>query len=53
MVKIPKKISDRLTKEINKFLKVLKTARDRDINEFDTVTIITDMLAGLFGFDSA
>ena len=51
MVKIPKKISDRLTKEINKFQKVLKTARDRDINESDTVTIITDMLAGLFGFD--
>ena len=51
MVKIPKKVSDRLTKEINKFQKVLKTAKDRDVNESDTVTIITDMLAGVFGFD--
>ena len=51
MVKIPKKVSDRLTKEINKFQKVLKTAKDRDVNESDTVTIITDMLARVFGFD--
>ena len=51
MVKIPKKVSDRFTKEINKFQKVLKTAKDRDVNESDTVTIITDILAGVFGFD--
>jgi len=51
MVKIPKKVSDRLLKEINKFQKVLKTAKDRDVNESDTVTIITDMLAVVFGFD--
>ena len=51
MVRIPKKVSDRLIKEINKFQKVLKTAKDRDVNESDTVTIITDMLAGVFGFD--
>lgn len=51
MAKIPKKVSERLTKEINKFQKVLKTAKDRDVNESDTVTIITDMLASVFGFD--
>jgi predicted type IV restriction endonuclease len=51
MVKIPKNVSERLTKEINKFQKVLKTAKDRDVNESDTVTIITDMLASVFGFD--
>jgi predicted type IV restriction endonuclease len=51
VVKIPKKISKRLTKEINKYQKVLKKAKDRDVNESDTVTIITDMLAGVFGFD--
>ena len=51
MVKIQKKVSDRLIKEINKFQKVLKEAKDRDVNESDTVTIITDMLACVFGFN--
>lgn len=51
MVKISKKVSDRLSREIGKFQKVLKTAKDRDVNESDTVTIITDMLASVFGFD--
>jgi predicted type IV restriction endonuclease len=51
MVKIPKKVSDRFAKEIGRYQKVLQTAKDRDVNESDTVTIITDMLAGIFGFD--
>lgn len=51
MVKIPNKVSDRLVKEVRKFQKVLLTAKKRDVNESDTVTIITDMLAGIFGFD--
>lgn len=51
MVKIPKKVSERLAKEIGRYQKVLQTAKDRDVNESDTVTIITDMLAGIFGFD--
>ena len=51
MVKIPKKVSERLAKEIGRYQKVLQTAKDKDVNESDTVTIITDMLAGIFGFD--
>ena len=51
MVKIPKKVSDRFAKEIGKYQRVLQTAKDRDVNESDTVTIVTDMLAGIFGFD--
>lgn len=51
MVKIPKKVSIRLFKEIGKYQKVLQTAKDRDVNESDTVTIITDILADIFGFD--
>lgn len=51
MIKIPKKVSDRLKKEIGTFQKVLAKAKDRDVNESDTVTIITDMLASVFGFD--
>ncbi len=50
-MKIPKTVTERLTKEIRKFQKVLKKAKDRDVNESDTVTIVTDMLASVFGFD--
>ena len=51
MTKIPKKVEERLKKEINQFQKILTTAKDRDVNESDTVTIITDMLANVFGYD--
>jgi len=48
---IPKRVSDRLAKETRKFQRVLKAAKDRDVNESDTVVIVTDMLSGVFGFD--
>lgn len=51
MAAIPKKVSDRLSKEIGKYKRVLKRAADRDINESDTVAIITDILSDVFGFD--
>jgi hypothetical protein len=51
MVSIPKKVEDRLSKQIGVFQKYLRDAKDRDVNESDTVTIVTDMLANLFGFD--
>ena len=51
MASIPKKVSERLSKETRKFQKILHGAKDRDINESDTVLIITDMLARVFGFD--
>lgn len=51
MVNIAKKVSDRLSKEVSRFQKILKTAKDRDVNESNTVTIIVDMLASVFGFD--
>jgi len=51
MAKIPKKVSERLMKEIRSFQRVLKKAKDRDVNESDTVTIITDILSNVFGFD--
>ena len=51
MSRIPKRVSDRLSKETRKFQRVLKTAKDRDINEADTVVIITDMLSSVFGYD--
>lgn len=51
MATAPKKVVDRFQKEIMRFQRVLKAAKDRDINESDTVAIITDVLADVFGFD--
>jgi predicted type IV restriction endonuclease len=48
---VPKRVSDRLTRSATKFKTVLKVAKDRDVNESDTVSIITDMLAEIFGYD--
>ena len=51
MPNIPKKVSDRLASETKKYQKILTDAKNRDANESDTVTIITDMLADIFGYD--
>ncbi len=50
MTSVPKRVADRLSKQIGRFQKVLRNAKDRDVGESDTVTIITDMLADLFGY---
>lgn len=51
MFNIPKRVSERLIRQIPIFQKILQSAKDRDINETDTVTIIKDVLADVFGFD--
>lgn len=51
MTSIPVKVQDRLVTGIKRFLPVLTSAKSRDVNESDTVTIVTDMLADVFGFD--
>jgi len=51
MTAVPSKVKDRLTAGIKRFQPVLSSAKARDVNESDTVTIITDMLADVFGFD--
>ncbi len=48
---IPKRATDRFIKETANFQRILKSAKDRDVNESDTVTIITDMLSNVFGYD--
>ena len=48
---VPKRVSERLIKVGNKFQHILKNAKDRDVNETDTVSIIKDMLAEVFGYD--
>lgn len=51
MAKIPATVVKRLKAEIPKFQKILEAARSRDINEADTVVIVTDMLEQVFGLD--
>lgn len=51
MSNIPSVVVKRLTSTVPKFKKVLMQARERDVNESDTVTIVTDMLGEIFGFD--
>jgi len=51
MAAIPSKVKDRLNAGIKRYLPILSSAKSRDVNESDTVIIITDMLADVFGFD--
>lgn len=48
---LPNKITDRFIREIRKFQDVLQKYKDADRNESDTVSIITDMLSDMFGYD--
>ena len=48
---VPSKVSQRLAKGIKRFQPIVQAAKARDASEADTVTIITDMMAELFGFD--
>lgn len=51
MASIPKKVVERLIVGIKHFQPILKAAKSRDVGEADTVTIIKDMLADVFGYD--
>lgn len=48
---IPKKESEAISSGLSKYQKILAIAKARDLNESDTVTIISDMLADIFGYD--
>lgn len=51
MATIPAKVEPRLVAGIKKFQSILTAAKSKDINESDTVVIVTDMLQDVFGFD--
>lgn len=51
MSNVPLAVAKRLIATVPRFKKILKNAKERDINESDTVAIVTDMLAEIFGFD--
>lgn len=51
MASVPKKVAERLIAGIKRYQPVLAAARTRDVGEADTVTIVKDMLADVFGYD--
>lgn len=51
MTSAPKKVAERLVAGIKRFQPILAGAKARDVGEADTVTIIKDMLADVFGYD--
>ena len=51
MANPPSKIADRISAGLKRFQPILAAAKSRDVGESDTVTIIVDMLADIFGYD--
>lgn len=48
---IPKKVLERLVTGVKRYQPILESAKNRDVGETDTVTIVKDMLADVFGYD--
>ena len=53
MVNIPVKAKERLTAGLKRFQPILQNAKDSDINESDTVTIITDFYLTSLGMTNS
>ena len=51
MAKLPKKAVERITAGLRRFQPILASAKSRDVNESDTVVIVTDLLQEIFGYD--
>lgn len=51
MAAVPKKVAARLIAGLKRYQPILSAAKARDVGEADTVTIIKDMLADVFGYD--
>src|SRR5262245_35023027 len=49
---LPRKVADRLTAGLKRFQPVLNAAKARDINESDTVVVLTDRLKNIFAHDN-
>ena len=45
------KVASRISTQLKKFKRVIEAARQRDIGEADTVTIIADFLCDALGYD--
>lgn len=51
MAGVPKRVAERITAGIKRFQPILASAKTRDVNESDTVVIVTDVLQYILGYD--
>ncbi|NEQ52162.1 MAG: type I restriction enzyme HsdR N-terminal domain-containing protein [Leptolyngbya sp. SIO3F4] len=51
MMAIPKRVTDRFAKHVRDFQKIIAQQRAKDVSEADTVTVVKDLLAEVFGYD--
>jgi hypothetical protein len=51
VIKITKKVLDRFTAKLKTYQALASSHKDRDVSEADTVTLVKDILAYLFGYD--
>ena len=51
MGSVPTKVAARITAGLKRFQPILAGAKSRDVNEADTVVIVTDVLQEVFGYD--
>lgn len=51
MIKIHKKVLDRFSSTLKGFQAVATSHKSKDVSEADTVTLVKDILADVFGFD--
>ena len=51
MLKIPKKVADRLISNLKTYQAVASSHKSKDVSEADTVTLIKDILSYCFGYD--
>ncbi len=51
MATMPAKTSERIKTSLKRFQPILLSAKTRDVNESDTVVIVTDVLEHIFGYD--
>ncbi len=51
MLKIPKKVVDRITSTIKTYQSVALSHKTKDVSEADTVTLVKDILTYSFGYD--
>src|ERR1051325_6970212 len=47
----PKRTVERLQVGLKIYIPILRSQRDRDVSEADTVTVVKDVLSDVFGYD--
>lgn len=51
MIKMPKKVLDRFAAQVKTYQGIASSHKTRDVSEADTVTLVKDIMAYVFGYD--